>query len=65
MFAKLNKIGELTKILSVKSETSDAIMHFMRWFVIRQNPLQTLFGQNARPRYGRADTGHDGFPNSW
>ena len=50
----LNKIGELTKVLSVKSETSDAIMHFMRWFVIRQNPLQTLFGQNARPRYGRA-----------
>ena len=34
MFAKLNKIGELTKILSVKSETSDAIMHFMRCFGI-------------------------------
>ena len=29
MFAKLNKIGELTKILSVKSETCDSIMHFM------------------------------------
>ena len=32
MFAKLNKIGELTKILSVKSETCDSIMHFMACF---------------------------------
>ena len=36
MFAKLNKIGELTKILSVKSETSDAIMHFTS---VHLNPL--------------------------
>ncbi len=34
MFAKLNKIGELTKILSVKSETCDSIMHFMACFCI-------------------------------
>lgn len=34
MFAKLNKIGELAKILSVKSETGDAIMHFMGCFGI-------------------------------
>ena len=34
MFAKLNKIGELTKILSVKSGTCDSIMHFMACFCI-------------------------------
>ena len=34
MFAKLNKIGELTKILSVKSETCDSIMLFMACFCI-------------------------------
>ena len=34
MFEKLNKIGELTKILSIKSDTSHAIMHFMRCFGI-------------------------------
>ena len=32
MFSKLNKIGELTKILSVKSKTCDAIIHFMACF---------------------------------
>ena len=30
----LNKIGELTKILSVKSETCDSIIHFMACFGI-------------------------------
>ena len=34
MFAKLNKIGELTKILSVKSDTGDSIMRFMGLFGI-------------------------------
>lgn len=34
MFAKLSKIGELAKILSVKSETGEAIMRFMGVFGI-------------------------------
>ena len=64
MFAKLSKIGELAKVLSVKNETCDAIMHFMSVFWHRQDPFQTLFGQDAWARYGRADTGHDGVPYS-
>jgi hypothetical protein len=65
MFAKLNKIGELTKILSVKSETCDSIMHFMSVFWHRKNPFQTFFGQDAGSGHGGTDSGHDGFPYSW
>ena len=50
MFAKLNKIGELTKILSVKSETSDAIMHFMRCFgigrILSKHSLDKMRGRD-------------------
>lgn len=50
MFTKLNKIGELTKILSVKSETSDAIMHFMRCFgigrILSKHSLDKMRGRD-------------------
>ena len=50
MFAKLNKIGELTKILSVKSDTSHAIMHFMRCFgigrILSKHSLDKMRGRD-------------------
>ena len=50
MFAKLNKIGELTKILSVKSETCDSIMHFMACFgigrILSKHSLDKMRGRD-------------------
>lgn len=50
MFAKLNKIGELAKILSVKSETGDAIMHFMVCFgigrILSKHSLDKMRGRD-------------------
>ena len=61
MFAKLNKIGELTKILSVKSETWDSIMRFMACFCIGG-----ILSKHSLTRcgsgHGGTDSGHDGFP---
>ena len=57
MFVKLNKIGELTKILSVKSETSDAIMHFMRCFgigrILSQHSLDKMRGRDMAEQMGQ------------
>ena len=57
MFAKLNKIGELTKILSVKSETSDAIMHFMRCFgigrILSKHSLDKMRGRDMAEQMGQ------------
>lgn len=50
MFAKLNKIGELAKVLSVKSETSDAIMYFMGCFgigrILSKHSLDKMRGRD-------------------
>ena len=50
MFAKLNKIGELTKILSVKSETCDSITHFMACFgigrILSKHSLDKMRGRD-------------------
>ena len=50
MFAKLNKNGELTKILSVKSETCDSIMHFMACFgigrILSKHSLDKMRGRD-------------------
>ena len=50
MFAKLIKIGELSKVLSVKSETSDAIMHFMECFgigrILSKHSLDKMRGRD-------------------
>ena len=57
MFVKLNKIGELTKILSVKSETSDAIMHFMRCFgigrILSKHSLDKMRGRDMAEQMGQ------------
>ena len=45
----LNKIGELTKILSVKSEIFESIMHFMAFFsigrILSKYPLDKMCGR--------------------
>ena len=46
----LNEIGELTKILSVKSETCDSIMHFMACFrigrILSKHSLDKMRGRD-------------------
>ena len=50
MFAKLSKIGELAKVLSVKNETCDAIMHFMACFgigrILSKHSLDKMRGRD-------------------
>ena len=65
MFAKLNKIGELTKILNVKSETCDSIMHFMACFCIGRILSKHSLDKMRGSGHGGTDSGHDGFPYSW
>ncbi len=46
----LNEIGELTKILRVKSETCDSIMHFMACFhigrILSKHSLDKMRGRD-------------------